>query len=290
MTNVKERLAVIQFGIPQGQIVDALILIVDREIGHALTPSPVGVPSQSMRETLSELKLKTIVIVPSAVIDKVHAVRDKRIEQEEVDRVRTRNVCRWQHARARTEIAAEHAAHIILTCGQRVSQRSRLAILQIRDEACALISRSSGDGDQRSPRAKGRVKDRERELARAAEVLEAVYVGGLINCQITLCVQEFLQKSVFENVHFVQVTRAPREVRLITNISGFENCILPQLALDADCVVLRVRRAQIRIKAAHNAPAECLIRHVERLRIGVSGESKVRKRERTGYEIRQGVE
>src|SRR5438105_14321300 len=97
MTNVKERLAVIQFGIPQGQIVDALILIVDREIGHALTPSPVGVPSQYMRETLSALKLKTIVIVPSAAIDNVHPVRGKRIEQGEDDRVRTRTVYRRQH-------------------------------------------------------------------------------------------------------------------------------------------------------------------------------------------------
>ena len=102
--------------------------------------------------------------------------------------------------------------------------------------------------------------------------------------------QEFLQKPVLENVHFVQVTSAPSEVRLIANIPGFENRILPQLALDADSVVLRVRRAQIRIKAAHNAPAECLIRHMESLRVGVSGESKVRNRERTGYDIRQGVE
>ena len=120
-----------------------------------------------------------------------------------------------------------------------------------------------------------RVKDRQRNLSRTAQVLEALHASRLVNRQVVLSVLELLEKSVTEDVDFVQITRTPLEMPLSAHIRDFQHSVSPQLALDADGVVLGVRGAQVWIETAHGSTGECLVRHIEEFRISRARKGEV---------------
>src|SRR6185369_11523303 len=177
---VKQRFTIRGCEISQRQEVHALVLIVGGNVGKALTPGPVKAPGQPLRETLPELNLQAVVVVPAGVVDIVQAVADEWIEQEEIYRVRPGRVGRGQHASAGTKGATEHATGIVLIRRQRAGQRSGRAIGQVVDEASGLISGSGYDSCQSTPSAESCVKDRQRKLTGATEVLEALHAGSLV--------------------------------------------------------------------------------------------------------------
>src|SRR5262245_54380774 len=95
-----------------------------------------------MRQPLPKLNLKTVVTIPTAVIYKVQAAirisirksSKKRIEQEKVDRVRTRQGRPHRHntrPEAGTEVSAEHAAYIVRIISQHRSQGAGFTVSQV---------------------------------------------------------------------------------------------------------------------------------------------------------------
>jgi hypothetical protein len=56
-------------------------------------------------------------------------------------------------------------------------------------------------------------------LPRQIAILEALHICRLIELQIALRVLELGQEAVLEDIHFVQIARAPRELRRIADIS-----------------------------------------------------------------------
>src|SRR2546421_8868004 len=142
MPNIEHRSAIGGLEVSQSQEVNALVLIIGRNIGETLTPRPICIPVQSFRKTLPQLDLQSVVVVPAGIVDIVQtaiwvALRkpsDEWVEQEKVNRIRARRVCRWQDARARTEGAAEHTANIVLVVGKSRGQRAGRAVRQIVDK------------------------------------------------------------------------------------------------------------------------------------------------------------
>src|SRR4030095_3451462 len=170
MTDIKRRQPTVQTGITQGQIIATLVLGVYSQIGQALAPGVIGRPIQSLGEALPELNLQAVVAAPTAVIHKVQAACGEGVEQEEVDRISPRLVGSRLNPCARAEVAAEHAANIDLVSGQRVSYGPSLAVLELGDEVGVLVPICGSNRPQRASRAKGRVEDGQRRLARASQI------------------------------------------------------------------------------------------------------------------------
>src|SRR5574339_409760 len=117
MGYVKRRQPAVQTRIAQCQIIAALVLGIHSQIGQALTPGVVGRPIQALGEALPELNLQSVVAALAAVIHKVQAACGKGVEHEEVDWKSPRRVGERLNPRARAEVAAEHAAYVVLVGG-----------------------------------------------------------------------------------------------------------------------------------------------------------------------------
>src|SRR2546430_14839090 len=116
MPNIEQRFAIGGLEVSQRQEVNALVLIIGRNIGETLGPRPICIPVQSFRKTLPQLDLQSVVAVPAGVVDIVQTAiwvtlrkpSHEWVEQEKVNRIRARRVCRWQDPRARAKVTAEH--------------------------------------------------------------------------------------------------------------------------------------------------------------------------------------
>src|SRR5262245_24444236 len=120
MPDIKRRHAPILADIAQGDKIEILVLSIPGKIREALAPRIVCCPARATCEALPQLNLKTVVVAPARVIDVIHATRDERIQQEEIDRIRSRRICSGLNSSARTERVAEHAANVILVRCQSV--------------------------------------------------------------------------------------------------------------------------------------------------------------------------
>src|SRR4029079_10575878 len=63
--------------------------------------------------------------------------------------------------------------------------------------------------------------------------------------EILLRVEKFLKETIFEDVDFVNVLRAPTVRRTIAAVSDFESCIFGYLFLDTETKLMHVRAAEI---------------------------------------------
>src|SRR6476620_9167719 len=126
-----------------------------------------------MGEALTELKLESVVTMPTCVVYIIHTTSNEWIQHEEVDWIYAWCVSSWQNSRAWAEGAAKHSAHVVLVCCQRVCQRSSFAILQVCDERRIRVTGSCGDGGKRSAWTKGGVENRKCDLSWSPLVREA---------------------------------------------------------------------------------------------------------------------
>src|SRR5262249_42742214 len=133
------------------------------------------------------------------------------------------------------------------------------------------------------------VEDGQRHLARPSLILKTVDAGRRIDNQIVLRVLEFLEESIFEDIDFVQIARAPGEMRLIADVADVEYGVVPQLALDAEVVVFSVWGAQSGIESTDRPSIERVIRFVDDFLIVGSGERERGDRQRIGDDVRQRV-
>src|SRR5262249_13893671 len=114
MPDIKWRRAPVLADIAQGNKIEILVLGVPGEIGEALAPSVIRCPVHAACVALPQWNLQTVVVAPAGVIDEIQTACDEGIEQEEIDRIRTRRISSGLNSSARTECVAEHAANVIL--------------------------------------------------------------------------------------------------------------------------------------------------------------------------------
>ena len=108
-------------------------------------------------------------------------------------------------------------------CGARISAGSR--------HCCSACT-----GNAKEP-----IENRRGHTAGAARRKACTATSG----EILLGVEEFLQETIFEDVDFVNVLRAPRVRSTIAAVSDFESSIFEDLSLDTETKLMHIRTAEI---------------------------------------------
>src|SRR5262249_2560894 len=157
-------------------------------------------------------------------------------------------------------------------------------VLEVGDKASRAIPGASRDGCHSAPGAKSSVENRQCDLTRTAEVLEAVHSGGLVYRQVLLRVLELLQETVFKYVDLVHVAGAPDEMGLVADISDLEHVVPSKLPLDAKGIIYAIRSSEVGIES-RNVPGKSLIGLVDDRLVGSGCERERRSGQGIGNDI-----
>src|SRR5262249_30085220 len=141
-------------------------------------------------------------------------------------------------------------------CGQRLGDRARDPLIQIRFESRILEASTCVERLLISQNPKGSLENAQRYLTGQPFVGEAtswpprliaIRVRGAKDSQVVLRVLELSQETVLEDVDLLDVLAMPHVRGFIAHVAYFERCGVGELALNAEAPVLHVGRHQIRI-------------------------------------------